>query len=308
MQATAALSGTGVLWSVVASCLFAVIPAYVFWLAPLDGQAILAWRVVGTLPAVMVLIYWRGRSAELWAELQTLRVMPKRLMLIVLATLLMATQWWLFLWAPLQGLTLDMSLGYFLLPLTMVLAGRVFYGERLRPLQSLAVAVALLGVAHELWLTRAFSWVSLWVALVYPPYFMLRRHLQLQPLVGLTLEMFILVPFAVAYLLWLPNHAAQLWATPALWWLLPGLGVLSAAAFVLYLSASRLLPFGLFGILSYVEPILIFLIAWLWLGETLTWQSLLTYGPIWLAVLISVVDSVYVLNKQRLAGLVVAAN
>lgn len=295
----APLSGQGVLWSVLASCLFALIPAYVFWLAPLDGQAILAWRVVGTLPAVLLLVVWRQRVAELLGELRRVLREPLRLVLIALATALMAVQWWLFLWAPLQGQTLEMSLGYFLLPLTMVLAGRVFYGERLRPLQRIAVWVALAGVVHELWLTQAFSWVTLLVALGYPPYFMLRRHLQLQPLVGLTLEMFLLIPLAVAYLLWLPDMAQVLLAKPALWLLLPGLGVLSAAAFVLYLSASRLLPFGLFGILSYVEPVLLFLLAWLWLGESLSWQSLLTYGPIWLAVLISVADSLFVLRRQR---------
>ena len=295
----APLSGQGVLWSVLASCLFALIPAYVFWLAPLDGQAILAWRVVGTLPAVLLLVVWRQRVAELLSELRRVLREPLRLLLIALATALMAVQWWLFLWAPLQGQTLEMSLGYFLLPLTMVLAGRVFYGERLRPLQRIAVWVALVGVVHELWLTQAFSWVTLLVALGYPPYFMLRRHLQLQPLVGLTLEMLLLIPLALAYLLWLPDMAQVLLSKPALWLLLPGLGVLSAAAFVLYLSASRLLPFGLFGILSYVEPVLLFLLAWLWLGESLSWQSLLTYGPIWLAVLISVADSLFVLRRQR---------
>lgn len=66
----APLSGQGVLWSVLASCLFALIPAYVFWLAPLDGQAILAWRVVGTLPAVLLLVVWRQRVAELLSELR----------------------------------------------------------------------------------------------------------------------------------------------------------------------------------------------------------------------------------------------
>ena len=295
----APLSGQGVLWSVLASCLFALIPAYVFWLAPLDGQAILAWRVVGTLPAVLLLVVWRQRVTELLVELRRVLREPLRLLLIALATALMAVQWWLFLWAPLQGQTLEMSLGYFLLPLTMVLAGRVFYGERLRPLQRIAVWVALVGVVHELWLTQAFSWVTLLVALGYPPYFMLRRHLHLQPLVGLTLEMLLLIPLALAYLLWLPDMAQVLLSKPALWLLLPGLGVLSAAAFVLYLSASRLLPFGLFGILSYVEPVLLFLLAWLWLGESLSWQSLLTYGPIWLAVLISVADSLFVLRRQR---------
>ena len=86
------------------------------------------------------------------------------------------------------GKTLELSLGYFLLPLAMVLVGRVFYGERLTSLQAIAVACALAGVLHEFWLTRAFSWVSLVTALGYPPYFMLRRRMGVDALSGFGFE------------------------------------------------------------------------------------------------------------------------
>ncbi|HEX5843219.1 MAG TPA: EamA family transporter RarD, partial [Pseudomonas sp.] len=165
------LSGRGVALSIIASGLFALVPGYVQLLAPLDGGQVFAQRVVWSIPAVLLLVTLSRQWSVLAQVFVRLRREPLLLAALPLAAGMMGIQWALFVWAPLAGRMLEVSLGYFLLPLAMVLAGRVFYGERLRPLQRLAVICALLGVAHELWLTQAFSWVVLVTVLGYPPYF-----------------------------------------------------------------------------------------------------------------------------------------
>ncbi len=291
------LSGRGVALSMIASVLFALVPGYVQLLAPLDGLQVFAQRVLWSLPAVLLLVTLSRQWPLLFAACGRLRREPLLLASLPLAALLMGIQWALFVWAPLSGRTLEVALGYFLLPLAMVLAGRVFYGERLRPLQRMAVFCALLGVAHELWLTQAFSWVVMVTVLGYPPYFMLRRWMRLDALSGFVLEMLVMAPVAVYMVLqWGPP--ALFSQTPQLWWLLPGLGVLSAIAFAAMMASSRLLPLGLFGILSYVEPVLLFLVALLFLGEQFNSAQWLTYLPIWLAVLLVGWDSARLLIKQ----------
>jgi len=173
------LSGRGVALSIIASVLFALVPGYVKLLAPLDGLQVFAQRVLWSLPAVLLLVTLSRQWPLVLQALARIRREPLLLASLPLAALLMGIQWALFVWAPLAGRMLEVSLGYFLLPLAMVLVGRVFYGERLRPLQRLAVCCALLGVAHELWLTQAFSWVVMVTVLGYPPYFMLRRWMRL---------------------------------------------------------------------------------------------------------------------------------
>ena len=210
------LSGRGVALSIVASSLFALIPGYVQQLAPLDGVQVFAQRVLWSIPAVLLLVTLARQWPALAAVLARMRREPSLLAALPVAALLIGVQWALFVWAPLAGRMLDVSLGYFLLPLVMVLAGRLFYGERLRPLLKVAVAGALVGVLHELWRTQAFSWVTLVAALGYPPYFMLRRWMRLDALSGFILEMLVLAPLA----LWLIvargpaevfSQAPQLW-------------------------------------------------------------------------------------------------
>ncbi|WP_026146534.1 EamA family transporter RarD [Zestomonas thermotolerans] len=295
------LSGRGVLLSLTASVLFALMPGYVRALAPLDGVQVLAQRVLWSIPMVLLLVLTFRQWPVLMDVLGRLRREPLLLAALPLSALLIGLQWGLFLWAPLVGRMLEVSLGYFLLPLVLVVVGRLFYDERLRPLQGIAVALALVGVLHELWATGAFSWLTLVTALGYPPYLMLRRWMRVDALSGFVLEMLVLAPLAI----WLvvrhspPGAFAE---QPQLWWLLPGMGLLGTLAFAAMMASSRLLPMGLFGILSYVEPVLLFGVAVLLLGEAFSAAELWTYGPIWLAILLTGFDSARVLHRQARAS------
>ncbi len=201
------ISGQGVLLSLAASVLFVTLPGYVHLLEPLDSLQVVAHRVVWSIPMVFLLVVATRQWPTLRAAWCRLFAEPWLLACFPLTAAMMLLQWGIFIWAPLAGKTLELSLGYFLLPLAMVLVGRVFYGERLTPLQAIAVACALAGVLHEFWLTRAFSWVSLVTALGYPPYFMLRRRMGVDALSGFVFEMLFLLPLALAALYWLGDES-----------------------------------------------------------------------------------------------------
>ena len=292
------LSGRGLALSIGASLLFAVLPGYVQWLTPLDGVQVFAQRVLWSVPLILLLVVAACQTHLLRETFVRLRHEPLLLAACPLAAALIGVQWFLFLWAPLVGRMLEVSMGYFLLPLALVLSGRVFYGERLRPLQRLAVACAVLGVLHELWRTQAFSWLTLATALGYPPYMMLRRWMRLDALSGFVLEMLILAPLAIGLIV-MYGPADAFGERPVLWLLVPVMALIGTLAFAAYMASSRLLPMGLFGILSYLEPVLLFIVALLLLGEHFDTGQWLTYLPIWLAVLLVGWDSARLLRKQQ---------
>lgn len=296
------ISGRGVALSVAASLLFVTLPGYIRFLAPLDSILIIAHRVVWSIPMVLLLVLFTRQGEVLRSAGR--RLLRERWLLLCfpITAAMMLVQWGVFIWAPMVGRTLELSLGYFLLPLTMVLCGRLFYGERLTSLQAIAVAFAVIGVLHELWLTRAFSWFTLITALGYPPYFMLRRKMGVDALSGFIFEMLILLPFALLTL-WYRGDGQAFAEAPRLWLLLPVMGLISALAFGAMMASSRLLPMGLFGILSYLEPALLFAIAVLFLGESFEAAQLWTYGPIWVAVLLTGWDSARMLRRQARRGM-----
>jgi len=288
----------GVVFSITASLLFGALYYYVALLRPLDGVQVFGWRVLFTAPGLMLILTSYRAWASVRALCARLRREPRlRLVFLVLAAILGA-QMWLFVWAPLHGRALDVSLGFFLLPLTMVLVGRLALKERLSTLQTLAVGFAMLGVGHELWRTLAFSWVTTIIVTLYPLYFLLRRWYGIEALSGLFLETVLVLPVCLV-LLWYTADFSLLAQTPRLLWQLPMLGVLSAAGLWCYLSASRLLAMGLFGLLSYVEPVLLFGVATLLLGEAFTPEHWWTYGPIWVAVVLLAAEGALRLTASK---------
>jgi len=288
----------GIVSSVMASCLFAVMYFYTSLLKPLDGEEIFGWRTLLTLPCLTLFMLVSKDWKRVGELLGRVKRTPVLLLGMVGTSWLMGVQLWLFLWAPLHGRSLEVSMGYFLLPLAMVLTGRLVYGERLSRLQKVAVACAALGVGHELYQNGSFAWETLLVTIGYPIYFVLRRRCRTDHLGGLWCDMCLLLPWALYFVIQGPLSNADLQAHPGLYALIPILGAISASALIAYVLASRMLPFSLFGLLSYVEPVLLVGVALL-LGETIGPDQWLTYLPIWAAVLGLVLEGFKHLLRQR---------
>jgi chloramphenicol-sensitive protein RarD len=279
-----------------ASCLFAVMYFYTSLMKPLSGEEIFGWRMLLTLPCVTLFLLYSGDWKLVRALTARVRQKPIMVGAMLVSASLMSVQLWLFMWAPLHGRSLQVSLGYFLLPLTMILTGRVVFGEHMSRLQKIAAGCALIGVGNELFRLGSISWETLVVALGYPLYFVLRRKLKTDNLGGLWWDMLLIIPLALTFI-WRGNPSA-LEAFPRLYLLIPILGAISALALVSYIVASRLLAFSVFGLLSYVEPVLLVVVALL-LGESIQRDEWMTYLWIWAAVMVLVFEGVKHVMVQR---------
>ncbi|MFG1491845.1 EamA family transporter RarD, partial [Oceanospirillum sp. HFRX-1_2] len=152
----------------------------------------------------------------------------------------------------------------------------------------LAVIAALVGVVNQVWQTGAVSWETFVVAIGYPLYFMLRRWQGNDHLGGIWCDMFLLLPMAAWFALG-TGESGAFSQNGSLWWLVIGLGLISALALIFYLLSAKLLTFSLFGLLSYLEPVLLVFVSLL-LGESIAEHERLTYIAIWTAVGILVLE------------------
>jgi chloramphenicol-sensitive protein RarD len=289
----------GISLSVLASVLFGSMYYYTTLLTPLDGEQIFGWRMVLTLPIMSLFLIWTADWSLVQQVAGRLRKEWKLWLALPLSSMLLGIQLWLFLWAPLHGHALDVSLGYFMMPLVMVLIGRYYYKDRLSTWQKMATLLALAGVVHELFRVDGLSWATLLVCLGYPYYFVLRSQCKTDNLGGLWFDMALMLPVAL-YFAWNSGLSLQdmLHQHPALPAMVVLLGVLSAAALVSYIVASRLLPFSLFGLLGYVEPVLLVGVSFL-IGETIEPNEWPTYIAIWLALVLLTVEGAIQFMKQR---------
>ncbi|KPW91379.1 MULTISPECIES: EamA family transporter RarD [Pseudomonas syringae group] len=287
----------GVVLSILASTLFGVMYFYTSLMTPLDGEEIFGWRMLLTVPCATLFMLVSGDWRRVREVTVRLRQQPLLIFALLLSSVLIGAQLLIFMWAPLHGRSLEVSLGYFLLPLSIILTGRIVYGEHLSYLQKVAAVFAMIGVGHELWRLGSFSWETLLVAGGYPLYFVLRCKLKTDHLGGLWFDMLLMLPIGLWFIA--NGHPQAIQQAPLLYLLIPVLGVISALALVSYIVASRLLPFSLFGLLSYVEPVLLVGVALL-LGESIGRDEWLTYLPIWLAVVVLMIEGAkHVLAQRR---------
>lgn len=274
----------GVIASVLSSTIFGV----VFILsASLDftGNVFFGWRIVFAVALLLGFLGLSRRLPALRGLLRRLRGNPRLILALVVSAAMLGFQQWLFTWAPGEGRGLPLALGYLVMPIALALTGRLLFRERLGPWRIAAVSVAAVGVGYQVWQFGALSWETLAVALGYPIYFAVRRFARIEGSAGLTAEMILILPVALALLL-IDDPTLATLRDPGSSLSLSLFAVLGAGALALYIGASQLLPLSLFGMLSYLEPVLLIVAATVVLAEPLSVQELPTYAAIALALVL----------------------
>lgn len=288
----------GVIFSIASSAGFALLVWYAAILAPHFGPwEIFGWRLLLTFPALTIAMIVTKRGARIVNFLKSLTTAWWRLPVLILNSLLSVAQMVLFTWAPGAGRTTEMSLGYFLMPLVMIVIGRVGFRESITRGQAIATGLAALGVLYEIIRSGGLGWPTLVVAIGYPAYFVSRRLARMATSAGLWAEMLVAVPLA-AWVVRSPDELAKLtdWKLAAM---ILGLGVFSAGIMAIYTAAQMTLPFALFGLLSYLEPVLLVVVAFLLLHETITLGEIPTYGLIWLAVIVLAGEAAWRVKRRK---------
>ena len=274
----------GVALAILSNLLFGVLYAYSSFLAPLSGTQVFIWRMLAMWAALIGYLLISGLLGLHLDKLKALRTV-KQWAWLLLPTPIFLSQFWLFMWAPVNGQGVQTAMGYFLFPLMMVVFGCVLFGEKLSRLQCLAVGFVALGVGSEIVRTQSVSWATLWVCGTYPVYYILRRLQGIGAITGLLVDLTIFAPFAVAYLLFVaPSSLGLVGSSSFFIMMLAGLGMLSVLAMKTNVDASQMLPVNVYGMMSYIEPALLFILAITVLGNPFESAMIYSYGLIWLGI------------------------
>ena len=287
----------GVALAILSNLLFGVLYAYSSFLAPLSGTQVFIWRMLAMWAALVGYLLVSRRLGLHINKIKNLGSI-KQWAWLLLPTPIFLSQFWLFMWAPVNGQGVQTAMGYFLFPLMMVIFGCVLFGEKLSRLQWLAVGFAALGVGSEIVRTQSVSWATLWVCGTYPMYYILRRLQSVGAITGLLVDLTIFAPFALAYLIFIsPSSLSLVGGSSFLIVMLIGLGILSVLAMKTNVDASQMLPVNVYGMMSYIEPALLFILAITVLGNPFESAMIYSYGLIWLGIVFLIIHGVRQLRQ-----------
>ena len=276
-------SRTGLAAALGSFAIWGFAPLYWRMLAGIPPGAVVAHRVLWSAVLVGAVVLGLGVGR---AELGKLRE-PRVLLAMLASTSLIVVNWFVFLWAIVNGRITEVSLGYYANPLYNVLLGWLFLRERIGPLQLAAVACASVSVAYMTWSLGELPWVSLVLALSFGTYGLVRKLAGVSALPGLAIETGICAPFCLGYLLFFSAGGQS----PAQWGLLMLGGVVTASPLLLFAVGARRLRYSTLGMVQYLAPTLQLGVAVLGFGEPFTRHHAFTFAGIWLGVGLYALDA-----------------
>lgn len=288
----------GIIYATLAYGLWGVFPLYFRALHGVSPFEVLMQRMVWALLVVASILLVRRR----WHWLREVWAAPRVLGRFAISAALIALNWFVYIWAVKNGHVLDASLGYFITPLVNVFLGRIVLGERPRPAQWTAIAIAAAGVAWLGWQTGHPPWIGLVLAASFGSYGLAKKTAPLGALEGLAIETTLLFPFAAGALWWLSSQGESAFTRGdlQLQLLLVASGPLTALPLLLFAAGARRIPMTTLGLLQYISPTLQLLLAVWVFHEPFGGPSLIGYALIWSALALYASESLW-RARRRLA-------
>ena len=287
----------GVIFALAAYFIWGVAPAYfkVIWFVPADE--ILTHRIIWSFFFMIALI----SVSRQWSQVKQLLRTPKKILLLAVSAVLVGGNWLLFIWSVNNHHLLEASLGYFINPLVNILLGMVFLGERFRRTQWLAVILAASGVLVQLWAFGSLPIISLGLAFSFAFYGLLRKKIAVDAQTGMLVETLWLLPVAAIWLFGIADSATS-HMTQNSWslnLLLMAAGVVTTVPLLCFTGAATRLRLSTLGFFQYIGPTLMFLLAVTFYDEHPGADKMVTFGFIWVALAIFVMDALYTQRRGR---------
>jgi len=293
----------GILAAASAFALWGILPAYWKALEGIPAYEILchrmSWSLLLTLGLIAAIGGWRT-----FREALTVR---KNLATYFVTGVLLAVNWLLYIWAVNAGFIVEASLGYFINPLINVFFGMVFFQERMRPFQWLALLLAFSGVLYLTLYYGKFPWIALVLAFSFATYGLLHKKNDLGSLDALCLETGLLFIPAAAFLIYLnfsgEGSFGRIEITGSL--LLAGAGVVTTVPLLLFGYAAKRIPLSTLGLMQYLAPTINLILGVFVYKEAFPQARFIGFSMVWGALAIFIAENLLQRYKKKKRPLLV---
>lgn len=274
----------GFLYALTAYVMWGFLPFYMKAVAHIPAIEVVAHRVIWSLPIAGALLIWLGRTDDIKRALRS----PRTLMMGALTAALITANWCVYVWAIAADRALETALGYYINPLFSVFLGAVLLGEKLNRAQIAAIALAVVAVLLLTWENGGLPWVSIALAVSWGFYALFKKTLPIGPAQGFFLEVLILAVPSLAYVGWVQANGTGHFGSQSTAdiWLLMAAGLVTAIPLIFYANGAKLLRLSTIGIMQYIAPTMIFIVAVFVFREPFSTERAVAFALIWVALAI----------------------
>lgn len=281
--------------AVSAYVLWGFLPLFLKAVAHIPPAEVVAHRVIWSVPIAGAVLVATGRTRDLRDAITN----PRMLLLAVMTAGLISVNWGIYIWAISVGKTIEAALGYYVNPLFSIFLGAVLLGERMTKAQAAAVFLAFVAVVILTAETGRLPLVAVSLMLTWGFYAFFKKSLPIGANQGFLLEVLILLIPALGYVGWLTaNGQSHFGIDAGDTTILMACGVVTAVPLMLYANGAKLLRLSTIGILQYIAPTMIFLIAIFVFGEAFEGAKRIAFPLIWLALVIYTASLVHKMRRK----------
>ncbi|MFJ8086979.1 EamA family transporter RarD [Lysinibacillus sp. NPDC095746] len=283
----------GVMYAILSYVLWGITPIYWKLTQHVSSVEILAQRVFWSFIFMLVLLILTRKWYTYVEFVKEIVKKPKLFWSLFIASILISSNWGIFMWAVIEGRILEASLGQYINPLTSMLIGVIALKERLSISQTLSFVLAGVGVFTLTLHYGIIPWISLSLALTFGFYSLLKKTIKADSTIGLALETMVIFPIALVYLMYLMFESKiQFFDSVSTSLLLMGSGIVTVLPLLLFTKSAKKVTLSLLGILQYISPTLSLMTGVFIFHEELTKAHFIAFLFIWSALAIYTFSSV----------------
>ncbi len=281
----------GIVYAILAFVFWGLVPIYFKMVKSVSPTEILVHRIVWSVIFLTILIFLTKQFCILKDILRD----KSKMKILFLTSVLVSSNWLIFIWAISNNKITEASLGYYINPIVNVILGVIFFSEKPTKFQKIAIVFAIFAILNEIISFGSVPLVSISLALSFGFYGMFRKKISLPSVAGLYIETLIMTPFAIIYFIYLVETSQNSFVFPLnyLSFLLICAGLITVIPLLWFNAAATRVSLVKLGFLQYFGPTIAFLLGVFVYDEPFDSKKLITFSFIWIALVFFTLDSRY---------------
>lgn len=290
-------SNSGVLYAIGAYGIWGILPIYWKAMKQIPAGDILAHRIFWSFLFLAAII----SGLRKWDEFRHAFTSVRSILAVSLASILISTNWLVYIWAVNSNHIVEASLGYYINPLLTIMLGMIVLRERADFWQFVSIALAFIGVGFLTYQYGRVPWVALTLAVSFAVYGLVKKLSKLSSLTGLAAETMMVAPLALGFLIFQISTQAVAYVDISLWMVAMIIltGVVTSVPLLLFAQGAKRVSLSTLGFVQYLSPSLSLLIGIFIYKEKFTHIDLISFSCIWVALAIFSLTRKEVLDKFR---------
>ena len=271
----------------------------IYWhqLSSVNPLEVVAHRAIWSLIFTSFIILFMKRAGEVIRVIRN----PKNVIPLIISSIIIASNWCIFIWAVANDKIIESSMGNYITPLLNVAASAIIFKVVLNKYQKLSVLLALSGVVYMVIVYGKVPYIAIFFAVTFCTYGIIKKLVRASAITGLFIETLIIsIPSAV-YVLYLisTGESAVLRGDSFITFLLVCGGIVTTLPLLGFSYSAQVLHLSTLGILQYITPTIAFLLGVFVYHEYFSKNMLITFILIWAGLIVYSVDGLYQLKKMK---------